>query len=144
MIGRRCSRLDAILPTFYPFYCHCFYSVCVCTATGNGETIMKYCPSFKIVDLMREGCGPQDACEAVVKEIVSREGGVVEMGVVALDMKVSLCLIIILKLVIKDTPLCIKRKKHLFKNALILMSQHININVLSISKQRTTFLQRTK
>ncbi len=50
---------------------------------------MKYCPSFKIVDLMSSGCGPQDACKKVVKDILDREPGEIEMGVVALDMKVS-------------------------------------------------------
>ena len=50
---------------------------------------MKYCPSFKIVDLMREGCGPQEACETVIKHIRTKERDGLEMGVVALDTKVS-------------------------------------------------------
>ena len=38
---------------------------------------------------MREGCGPQEACETVIKHIRTKERDGLEMGVVALDTKVS-------------------------------------------------------
>ena len=66
----------------------CDYALCL--ATGNGETIMKYCPSFKIVDLMNQGFSPQEACETVIKHITSKEKDELEMGVIALDIKVCI------------------------------------------------------
>lgn len=73
-------------PPSFPFTsCHTLlYPI----ATGDGEIIMKYCPSFKIVDLIRHGCGPMEACDMVVRDIVTREGEDLEMGVIAMDMKV--------------------------------------------------------
>jgi N4-(beta-N-acetylglucosaminyl)-L-asparaginase len=41
-------------------------------ATGRGEEIARTCGSFAIVNLMREGRSPQEACEAVVKHLVHR------------------------------------------------------------------------
>ena len=43
-------------------------------ATGLGENIMRYCGSFMIVEYMRQGLSPQEACEAAVKRIVRMEG----------------------------------------------------------------------
>lgn len=39
-------------------------------ATGNGDEIMKYCTSVKIVEQMRGGAAPQAACEAVLQWIL--------------------------------------------------------------------------
>ena len=41
-------------------------------ATGMGEAIMKAVGSFLVVELMRQGKSPQQACEEVIKRIVSR------------------------------------------------------------------------
>lgn len=41
-------------------------------ATGLGELVMKTCGSFLIVELMRQGMTPQEACEAGVKRIADR------------------------------------------------------------------------
>ncbi|WP_438962474.1 isoaspartyl peptidase/L-asparaginase family protein [Nonlabens sp.] len=41
-------------------------------ATGMGEEIMKTVGSFLIVELMRQGKSPQEACEAAVKRIVAK------------------------------------------------------------------------
>ena len=62
--------------------------VCVCAATGDGDCIMQFCPSFHIVQKLKEGCSPAEACSEVVRNMAahSREG--FEVGVVALDMKV--------------------------------------------------------
>lgn len=41
-------------------------------ATGMGEAIMKMVGSFLIVELMRQGKSPQEACETAINRIVSR------------------------------------------------------------------------
>ena len=41
-------------------------------ATGMGEAIMKAVGSFLVVELMRQGKSPQQACEEAIKRIVSR------------------------------------------------------------------------
>ncbi len=40
------------------------------TATGLGETILRSCSSFLIVELMRGGMHPQAACEEAIKRLV--------------------------------------------------------------------------
>ena len=40
------------------------------TATGLGETILRSCSSFLIVELMRGGMTPQAACEEAIKRLV--------------------------------------------------------------------------
>ena len=40
-------------------------------ATGLGEEVLKTVGSFLVVELMRQGKSPQEACEAAVKRIVS-------------------------------------------------------------------------
>ena len=41
-------------------------------ATGNGELIMGVCGSFLVVELMRQGAGPQAACAEVLRRIAER------------------------------------------------------------------------
>lgn len=41
-------------------------------ATGNGELIMGVCGSFLIVELMRQGASPLDACITVLRRIAER------------------------------------------------------------------------
>jgi isoaspartyl peptidase/L-asparaginase-like protein (Ntn-hydrolase superfamily) len=40
-----------------------------CVATGDGDTMMRYLPSFQAVDLMRRGSSPRGAAEAAIKKI---------------------------------------------------------------------------
>ncbi|MEY2764683.1 MAG: hypothetical protein RLZZ205_1107 [Bacteroidota bacterium] len=40
------------------------------TATGLGETILRSCSSFLIVELMRQGMHPQAACEEAIERLV--------------------------------------------------------------------------
>ncbi|RMF28875.1 MAG: glycosylasparaginase [Bacteroidetes bacterium] len=47
-------------------------------ATGLGELVMKTLGAFLIVELMRQGRSPQEACEEAVARIVKREKGAVE------------------------------------------------------------------
>lgn len=42
-------------------------------ATGVGENILRYCGSFLIVEFMRQGLSPTDACEAAIRRIVAGE-----------------------------------------------------------------------
>jgi N4-(beta-N-acetylglucosaminyl)-L-asparaginase len=42
------------------------------TSTGVGEEVIRNVGSFLVVELMRQGLPPQDACEAAVKRIVKR------------------------------------------------------------------------
>lgn len=41
-------------------------------ATGMGEEVLKTVGSFLIVELMRNGMGPQEACEEAIRRIVSK------------------------------------------------------------------------
>ena len=43
-------------------------------ATGLGEEVVKTVGSFLIVELMRQGKSPQEACEEAIKRIVSKPG----------------------------------------------------------------------
>lgn len=58
---------------------------------------MRFCPSFQIVELIREGRSPQHACDCVVKRIVANCGKSTEVALIALDMKVctseTVCLV---------------------------------------------------
>ncbi|WP_040302614.1 isoaspartyl peptidase/L-asparaginase family protein [Algoriphagus machipongonensis] len=45
------------------------------TATGLGESIIKVCGSFMIVELMRQGRTPQEACEEAVRRLISKNKG---------------------------------------------------------------------
>lgn len=42
------------------------------TATGLGETIIRICGSFLIVELMRQGRSPQEACEEAVRRLIAK------------------------------------------------------------------------
>mgnify|MGYP003320676753 CR=1 FL=1 len=45
-------------------------------ATGRGEEILRTCGSFYVVEQMRNGKSPQEACEALCKRIVDINGGI--------------------------------------------------------------------
>lgn len=42
-------------------------------ATGLGESIMRYCGAYRVVDLMARGADPQSACVETVRHIVRRD-----------------------------------------------------------------------
>ena len=50
---------------------------------------MQFCPSFHIVQLMREGNEPQKACEMAIKMMTDRTQEWFEVAVIALNMKVN-------------------------------------------------------
>ena len=56
-------------------------------ATGQGELVMKTLGTFLVVELMRNGMSPQEACEQAVKRIASKLGDYQEfqVGFLAID-----------------------------------------------------------
>lgn len=56
-------------------------------ATGIGENVMRYCATFLIVELMRQGMAPQRACEEVVHRIARLDprGYALDVCFIALD-----------------------------------------------------------
>lgn len=57
------------------------------TATGLGETIIKICGSFLIVELMRQGRTPQEACEEAVRRLISKNKNIddIQAGFLAIN-----------------------------------------------------------
>src|SRR6185295_17294058 len=58
-------------------------------ATGIGENIMRYCGSFLVVELMRQGLHPQEACLEAVRGIARTEKTIrgLNINFIALDKK---------------------------------------------------------
>ena len=56
-------------------------------ATGLGENVMRHCASFLIVELMRQGLAPQQACEEAIHRIacVDPRGYALDVCFIALD-----------------------------------------------------------
>ncbi|HJO37637.1 MAG: N(4)-(beta-N-acetylglucosaminyl)-L-asparaginase [Vicinamibacterales bacterium] len=56
-------------------------------ATGHGEECVKNSGSFHVVELMRQGLSPQDACESVCQRVMDRHNGkpMFNLKFVALD-----------------------------------------------------------
>ena len=50
---------------------------------------MQFCPSFHIVQLLKSGRSPQQACEEVVRLMKDSSEKCFEVGVIALNTKVS-------------------------------------------------------
>ncbi|MFC1731849.1 N(4)-(beta-N-acetylglucosaminyl)-L-asparaginase [candidate division KSB1 bacterium] len=49
-------------------------------ATGRGEEVIKTCGSFLLVEFMRQGMTPQQACEAICQRIIDNYGGTVDFN----------------------------------------------------------------
>ena len=58
-------------------------------ATGNGEFVMRTVGSFLIVEKMREGLSPQEACEFAIKRIYknAKENKDIQIGYLAINKK---------------------------------------------------------
>jgi isoaspartyl peptidase/L-asparaginase-like protein (Ntn-hydrolase superfamily) len=56
-------------------------------ATGIGENVMRYCATFLIVEYMRNGMAPAEACQAVIDRIAAVDPKGYELGInfIALD-----------------------------------------------------------
>lgn len=57
------------------------------TATGLGESIIRICGSFLIVELMRQGRTPQEACEEAVRRVIAKNKGIedIQAGFLAIN-----------------------------------------------------------
>jgi N4-(beta-N-acetylglucosaminyl)-L-asparaginase len=57
------------------------------TATGLGECIIRICGSFLIVELMRQGRSPQEACEEAVRRLVAKNKNIkdIQAGFLAIN-----------------------------------------------------------
>lgn len=57
------------------------------TATGLGEAIIRICGSFLLVELMRQGRSPQEACEEAVSRLIAKNRDVehIQAGFIALN-----------------------------------------------------------
>jgi isoaspartyl peptidase/L-asparaginase-like protein (Ntn-hydrolase superfamily) len=56
-------------------------SVGAAAATGRGEAVIKTCGSFLVVENMRRGMSPEDACRAALERISEKQGGKVDFQV---------------------------------------------------------------
>ncbi|MDZ4665478.1 MAG: N(4)-(beta-N-acetylglucosaminyl)-L-asparaginase [Bacteroidota bacterium] len=58
-------------------------------ATGVGETVLKICGSYLVVELMRQGLSPKDACKKAIERLVSKNPNYkeVQVGFLALNKK---------------------------------------------------------
>ncbi|KAM9477367.1 N(4)-(Beta-N-acetylglucosaminyl)-L-asparaginase isoform 2-T6 [Clarias gariepinus] len=65
------------------------HTVGAAAASGDGDNIMCYCPSFQIVQLMRQGLSPKEACCSVLANIRKRTGEdkCFEIALIALNLK---------------------------------------------------------
>jgi N4-(beta-N-acetylglucosaminyl)-L-asparaginase len=56
-------------------------------ATGRGEAVTKTCGSFLVVELMRQGLSPQDACRRALERIIEKHDGKpdFQVGYIAVD-----------------------------------------------------------
>jgi N4-(beta-N-acetylglucosaminyl)-L-asparaginase len=60
------------------------------TATGQGEDVIRICGSHTVVELMRQGLSPQDACKKAVERIIKAKGDsakLIQVGFLALNKK---------------------------------------------------------
>ncbi len=57
------------------------------TATGLGESIIRICGSFLIVELMRQGRSPQEACEEAVRRLIAKNKDIdnIQAGFIAMN-----------------------------------------------------------
>jgi isoaspartyl peptidase/L-asparaginase-like protein (Ntn-hydrolase superfamily) len=55
-------------------------------ATGNGDLMMRFCLSFHVVELMRQGQSPKQACETALQRMIQK-GARTDAAIVALNKK---------------------------------------------------------
>ncbi len=70
--------------------CVFHFAVLCCPATGDGEKIMQFCPSFQTVAYLRQGMAPMEAVEYVFRLIREKNGGEIDfdMTLVVLSARV--------------------------------------------------------
>lgn len=58
------------------------------TATGTGEEVVKICGAHTVVEMMRQGASPEDACKEAVRRIIKNNGNkadTVQVGFLAIN-----------------------------------------------------------
>lgn len=68
---------------------YCDNNIGAAGATGRGEEIVKTSGSFLVVELMRQGRTPQEACEEAVRRILERTGGEPDFQVAYVALRVD-------------------------------------------------------
>ena len=61
-----------------------------CTATGQGEDVIRVAGSHSVVELMRQGLKPEAACKKVIERIIRIKGkkaNDIQVGFVAINKK---------------------------------------------------------
>jgi N4-(beta-N-acetylglucosaminyl)-L-asparaginase len=53
--------------------------------TGDGDITMRFLPAYQAVEFMRQGWGPQAACEGAVRRIMKFYGTAFQIGLVCMD-----------------------------------------------------------
>ena len=58
-------------------------------ATGAGETVLRICGSYLVVELMRQGNSPEEACKKAIERLVAKNPNYkeVQVGFLALNRK---------------------------------------------------------
>lgn len=87
MSGKHPGRVgDSSLPGC-GLYADSLYGAACCS--GDGDEILKFCPSYKVVDLLKQGKSPHEACKLVTKEISQHRGwkNTFQLVIVAMDPK---------------------------------------------------------
>jgi len=60
------------------------------TATGQGEDVIRICGSHAVVEMMRQGLSPEQACKATVEKIIRIKGAKakdIQVAFIALNKK---------------------------------------------------------
>ncbi len=60
------------------------------TATGVGEEVVRTCGSHTVVELMRQGLKPEEACKRTVERIIKKRGTAaktLQVGYIAVNTK---------------------------------------------------------
>lgn len=57
------------------------------TATGVGEAVIRACGSFLVVELMRQGNSPEDACRLATERVISKtpDWKEIQVGFIAIN-----------------------------------------------------------
>ena len=59
--------------------------------TGDGDILLRFCPSFLVVEMMHQGTVPEKACQEVVRRVCQSVGTHdLEMGTIAMNIKVNI------------------------------------------------------
>jgi N4-(beta-N-acetylglucosaminyl)-L-asparaginase len=61
-----------------------------CTATGQGEDVIRVCGAYSVVEYMRQGLGPEAACKKAIERIIKIKGAkakTIQVAFLALNKK---------------------------------------------------------